>query len=491
MSKQDVIGQELQGVVLRGLRDVLIKGQRRAVQLGRPVLVTLVQPLTNLPDPVRLFSASARISECRAFWARPRDEFWIVGAGRAADIHVNGAERFQQATAAHEAMMDSALIEGAENGGPGPVFMGGFRFDVRGSDSAAGRQFPDGLLTLPRWVVSQMNGTCWVSINVVVDGRTDADALDCELQAQVAWLFEPAGDPPSPVGALVMDGLAPGPEGSTEGLHRSVETKASRRWRQGVEEALGAIERGLLTKVTLARTIRVQCASPISPEPVLERLVAEYPECMVFAICRGEACFLGATPEGLVNLHDERMRSTCVAGSVRRGDSDAADLSLSKELLRSVKERREHELTVNWVSERLGELCRKLDWNDPPHVVKLSNIQHLATTFSGVPYPERHVLDFVAALHPTPAVGGLPLGAALKAIRQLEDCGRGWYAGPVGWVDRHNRGEFGVAIRSALLQGNEALLYAGAGIVAGSNPQSEYLETEMKFKPLLSALGVE
>jgi isochorismate synthase len=178
-----------------------------------------------------------------------------------------------------------------------------------------------------------------------------------------------------------------------------------------------------------------------------------------------------------------------LAGSAPRGESEAADAELSNWLLGSEKERREHKVVVDWVSERMRALCNKLQWNKVPYVLRLGNVQHLATDFVGTSADDCHVLDFVEALHPTPAVGGVPLEPALEMIAQLEGFDRGWYTGPVGWVDGNGNGEFAIAIRCALLRNNEAFLYAGDGIVAGSDPDTEDRETTMKFRPLLTALG--
>jgi menaquinone-specific isochorismate synthase len=158
-------------------------------------------------------------------------------------------------------------------------------------------------------------------------------------------------------------------------------------------------------------------------------------------------------------------------------------------LLKNEKERREHKVVVDWISERMGALCNKLDWNKVPYVLRLGNVQHLATHCVGTRADGYDVLDFVEALHPTPAVGGVPLDPALEMIAELEDFDRGWYTGPVGWVDGNGNGEFAIAIRCALLRNNEAFLYAGDGIVAGSDPDIEDHETTMKFKPLVTALG--
>jgi menaquinone-specific isochorismate synthase len=158
-------------------------------------------------------------------------------------------------------------------------------------------------------------------------------------------------------------------------------------------------------------------------------------------------------------------------------------------MLDSSKERNEHALVVEWISERMGGLCSKLAWDKVPHILRLGNVQHLATRFVGVPNNGCHILSFVEALHPTPAVGGIPLQPALELIKRLENFDRGWYSGPVGWVDRDGNGEFAIAIRCALLRDNEAYLYAGAGIVSESDPGREDQETMMKFKPLLIALN--
>ena len=462
---------ELQGA-LEGLRSILAEGQRRARQLHRPVLVSLAQPLAHLPDSVQLFAAASRIRGGRTFWAQPIDDFWMVGAGQAAEIRVSGDDRFHQAIAAHREMMDSAVIEAPDRAGAGPVFVGGFRFDLHSAESLEWQGFPDGLLTLPEWAVSQSGEEGWVTINVMIYGSSDTDAVVAQLKAHGEVLQEPVGEVRWSETEIVPDGVA------------------SARWLEGVAQAIDDIKGGHLRKVTLAHTLRLLSPEPLRREAVLQRLIIEQPQCRIFAIDREDSCFLGATPEQLVSLHEGAVRATCLAGSSRRGESAEEDTALEQSLLQSDKERWEHAIVVEWVAEHLSKLCDDLHWNDPPQLIKLSSVQHLATTFTGRPASNRHVLDYVAALHPTPAVGGVPLKPALETIRRLEERERGWYSGPVGWVDRHGHGEFGVAIRSALLYGNEALLYAGAGIVSGSDLDSEFLETSMKFKPLLSAIGM-
>lgn len=451
---------------------LLSDAKRRATDLGREVLVSLTQPLLIETDPVQLFSAATRIDDARNYWALPVEGSWIIGASEAAEIRVEGPERFRQAAAMLQNTMNSAIIE--ENGGPGPIFMGGFKFNPGLPTNGLWAEFFDGLLTLPRWTIaSQPAGQCWVTLNVIVNAQTNVDSLCEELMTQAIALFEPVSDFPKQVAASLVD------EGASNG------------WRRSIDHALHAVRDGRLTKVTVARTSKVHSKVPILPEAVLSSLVANYPECHVFAFCRREACFVGASPEELVSLHGSRVTSTCLAGSAPRGGSESEDSQLSAWLLGSVKEREEHDVVVHWISERMGRLCHRLKWDDSPYVMKLGNLQHLATRFVGTPKNDCHVLSFVDALHPTPAVGGMPLEQALEMIGRLEESDRGWYTGPVGWVDRNGFGEFAIAIRCALLRGSEAFLYAGAGIVSGSDPEREYQETTMKFKPLLTALGVQ
>ncbi len=458
-------------ISLESLPGLLSEGTRRAEDFGRPVLVSLIQPLRIEADPVRLFSSAVRIGDVRDFWALPVERSWVVGAGEADEIRAEGPQRFRQAATMVQDRMSSAIIE--ENGGPGPIFMGGFRFTLEGPVDGLWEEFPDALLTLHRWTISsQQNGRRWVALTVMVNGQSDVDSLCEELRTQAAALFEPLPNFPEPAVASLID------EGDAEG------------WRSSVDQALDAIKGRRLTKVTLARTSRVRSEVPVLPEIVLTSLVTNYPECRVFAFCRRGTCFVGASPEELVSLHGAKVTSTSLAGSAPRGASEREDSQLSAWLLGSMKERGEHEVVVDWVSERMGRLCDKLQWDAAPHVMKLGNLQHLATLFVGTPKNGRQVLDFVEALHPTPAVGGIPLEPALEMIGRLERFDRGWYTGPVGWVDRNGRGEFAIAIRCALLRGDEALLYAGAGIVSGSDPDREYQETTMKFKPLFTALGV-
>jgi isochorismate synthase len=261
------------------------------------------------------------------------------------------------------------------------------------------------------------------------------------------------------------------------------------QWKDIVRRLAREMENGELEKVVLARECRVHAAQPFDSVPVLERLRAAYPGCFVFAVARGERCFLGATPERLVRLRDGAVQAMCLAGSIARGATPADDRRLGEALLASAKDRREHDVVVRSLTAALAEVCTHVAPVEPPVLMKVPNVQHLLTTVYGHADWGRTILDVVGHVHPTPAVGGYPRDLALRVIREREAMDRGWYAGPIGWLDARGEGEFAVALRSGLLHGAGASLFAGCGIVAGSDPDAELAESALKFRPMLAALG--
>ena len=236
--------------------------------------------------------------------------------------------------------------------------------------------------------------------------------------------------------------------------------------------------------------LRVRCQSPTRHDvaATLTALADRYDGCFVFGYQLGDASWVGASPELLVSLEKGRVRALSLAGTSARGESIDEDDELGGALIASAKERSEHDLVVRATREALSSLCRDLSVPDSPRLLRMAGIQHLQTPIEGTAAPGVDLLDALLTMHPTPAVGGSPREPALEAIARLEGMDRGWYAGPIGWMDMNGEGAFAVALRSALLRDREALLYAGAGIVAGSDPDRELAEAELKLHPLLEAL---
>jgi isochorismate synthase len=256
-----------------------------------------------------------------------------------------------------------------------------------------------------------------------------------------------------------------------------------------VSSAAGAIRRGRAEKIVLARAVRCEWREPLAPWAALRRLRQTYPGCTLFAVAEGPEAFLGATPERLVRLQRREVRVDCLAGTIGRGGTDAEDRQLAERMLTSAKDRSEHAVVVRELREKLTDLCSDLRLPPTPAVMKLRNVQHLHTPIRGRLATDDCILSLVERLHPSPAVGGFPTEAALRFIREREGLDRGWYAAPVGWLDRHGEGEFAVAIRSALLGERGATLFAGCGIMADSDPEAEYRESDLKLQSMLSALG--
>jgi menaquinone-specific isochorismate synthase len=252
-----------------------------------------------------------------------------------------------------------------------------------------------------------------------------------------------------------------------------------------VAAARDEIRAGALRKVVLARAVDLLADVDLDIGGVLRRLRAVYPSCLRFAVDG----LVGASPELLVARRGDVIAAQPMAGTTARLGDPAVDAQLAARLLASDKDRAEHQVTIDRVEEALLPFCSYLDAQADPQVVAVANVQHLATKVEGrLSHPGAPVLDLVAALHPTPAVGGDPTAAALRAIERLEPRGRGRYAGPVGWCDGSGDGEFAVGIRSAEINGPRARLYAGVGVVADSEPEAELAESQAKLQAMLGAL---
>jgi len=266
--------------------------------------------------------------------------------------------------------------------------------------------------------------------------------------------------------------------------------------RANVAAALEVLRRPGLSKVVLAHAVEVRRGRAFSPAALLAELGRLHPGCFLFAVrpAPGAAVFLGASPERLARVEEgadgvRRVGSGALAGSAPRGATPEEDDALGRRLLASAKDLDEHAIVGDMIAHALAPLCLRVEHGGAPALERLRNVQHLFTPVSGVLRPGRGIFDAVAALHPTPAVGGMPRDRALAAIRELEREPRGLYAGVVGWADLTGRGDSAVAIRSALVDGDRARVFAGGGIVATSDPDVEVEETRLKMAAVLEALG--
>jgi menaquinone-specific isochorismate synthase len=410
----------------------------------------LVVRTVPVDDPGDLL---ARLPDSRPVaWVRGGDG--LVGWGETARISLPaGEDRF---TAGEKWLTE--LFDGAEVTdevglpGCGPVAFGSFTFDPTSDGS---------VLVVPAAVLGRDGGRAWLT----TIGAPQA--------------AEPQIRPASPPGELRWhDGSLTPPQ-----------------WQRAVSAAVARIQAGELSKVVLARDLYATASDEIDARVLLTRLAARYPDCWTFS-CAGLA---GATPELYIRRVDADLWSLVLAGTTPRGRSAAEDEALGAALLASAKDVEEHQYAVADVRRALAPLCDRLDVDDHPSLLRLANLQHLATRvagrLAGSAQPARAALGehasalaLAAALHPTAAVCGTPTATAMEMIRELEGMDRGRYAGPVGWVDARGNGEWGIALRCAELDGPRARLFAGCGIVADSDPVAELAETQVKLRPMHDAL---
>ena len=370
----------------------------------------------------------------------------LVGWGVAATVPVGtGAGRLDRAAAALAELFGACQVHD-EVGvpGSGPVAFGALTFDPRS---------PGSLLVVPRVVLGRRGPHAW---RTAVGDPGEAD--------------EPA--PPLPT--LPPPGR----------VRYAGSTLPELRWLEAVDAAARAVRAGDLAKVVLARDLHVWAAEPLEPRLLARRLAARFPACFTF-VCDG---LVGATPELLVRRTGDAVTSLVLAGSAARGGDPATDERLGDALRHSGKDRLEHDLAVASVGDVLTLRCDGLTADAEPWLLRLDNVQHLATRVAGRLTTGDSALTLAAALHPTAAVCGTPTAAALAVIRDSEGMDRGRYAGPVGWVDARGDGEWGIALRCAEVAGTRARLFAGAGIVGASLPEAELEETRLKLRAMQSAL---
>ncbi|MEO5917971.1 MAG: isochorismate synthase [Candidatus Limnocylindrales bacterium] len=431
---------------------------------------------TGTLDPIAVYAAAVEAGLEAALWLRPSEGFALVGVGRAWAIEPEGPDRFAVAAAAWDRAIDGLTPAGELPRGIGPVLMGGLGFTGRRpADDDVWSSFGAASLVLPEWIAARTGAGSWLTMTTAAA----ATAAGIRRWERVLARARELGHAP---GALVARPVsAP--------LSIVHERPDETLWRRTVGLFAGAVGRGRIDKVVLARRVILASPADLDVENALRRLVAGAPESTVFAFRRDGRTFLGATPERLIRTDGRAFQTVAIAGSVARGPDSAADAELAAALLASEKDREEHSVVVAAIRERLAPLCDELRIEREPRVLPLRTVQHLITEIEGTVRERAGLLALAERLHPTPAVGGEPRDIALALIDEHEGFERGWYAGPVGWLGADGDGELMVALRSGIVDRTRATLFAGCGIVADSDPELEWEESRMKLRALASALG--
>jgi isochorismate synthase len=409
-------------------------------------------------------------------WEQPDREFALAAVGVAHEATSRGDRRFEDVARECLALNEGVVLDEPAGlpSGAGPVWTGGFAFDPDGAGSSAWSSFSPASLILPQVSICRVGAECYVTVNLVVSPSEDAGELAGRVAARLAGLRRD----PLP---LLEPHLTERPE------IRSVLPPGD--FEAAIEAATGRIDAGEMSKVVLAREVTVEAAAAHDPAAVFGALREQFPACFCFCCGTPEAAFIGASPELLIRRAGAGASTVALAGSTRRSSDPAVDDHLGEQLLRSDKNRREQQIVAERIVRKLRPHAVWVQTGEEPEVVKVANIQHLATPVIAQLAEPRSTVALAGMLHPTPAVGGEPWPGAATAIDELERMDRGWYAAPVGWMDATEDGEFCVALRSALLRDREARLFAGVGVVAGSDPAAELEETEVKLQALLPLLA--
>jgi menaquinone-specific isochorismate synthase len=377
-------------------------------------------------------------------WVRGGDG--LVGWGVYASTVVKGVNRLADArTWWHQQLEKLAVSDSVHVSGTGPILFTSFSFD----------QSEESVLVIPEVIVGMRNGSSWITwVGDQAQPKLAESAQTLE-DAEYNW-----GD----------GSLSPG------------------EWQIRVAKAIKEIESTKLEKIVLARDLKVNSHRAIDPRKILRSLSADYPSTWIFAVDG----LIGATPELLLRLSRGMVTSRVLAGTISKTGDDEKDLALAASLARSSKDLEEHEYAVRSVADALDPFCTSTNVPESPFVLHLANVMHLATDVTGALIESKKSVDaftLLEKLHPSAAVCGTPTEIASKLIRDIEGMPRGRYAGPVGWLDASGDGELGIALRCGQITENELRIFAGCGIVAGSNPEKELSESNAKFAPMRSALS--
>ena len=429
----------------------------------------VVSRTVRLSDAPRPRAALADADPPRTFWAAP-GEATVVGSGAAETIQADGPERFRTVREAADELFSFGDVHAGALAAR-PRLFGGFSFHDEHAGEGPWEGYPGAKFVLPRRQTTYADGDVWLTVNAVG-----------EEPATVEQRLE---DARQELQALPSSGAV----GAPPGILSRTKTTSKAEWRDSVTAATDRIAAGELRKVVLAQALRTSLSNPVSVPDVLTRLGTTYPDCYRFLLepNDGTGGFFGATPERLVDLRGRTVETGALAGTTGRGETPEEDEWLAEELLADEKNTHEHDLVVGAVRDQLEPHAASIR-TGARRIRRLATVQHIETPITAELATDEHVLTLVEALHPTPAVGGLPPDRALATIRDTEPFERGWYAAPVGWFDAAGYGSFAVALRSAIAREDVATLFAGVGLVADSDPDREWDEVQLKYRPILDEL---
>jgi menaquinone-specific isochorismate synthase len=465
---------------LRQLRSRLERALERARRSGQPTLASSMVALPCEVDPCAVVCASRRPGEPWFAFEQPERGRRALGAlGEVARLRASGEGRFAEVAERWRALAAPAIDDEAGADRCAPLAVGGFAFAPNGGGSPRWSGFEPASLTVPEVAITRDRDA---------EGRLRVRLRMSALLAADDTVQEALSRLQRRLGELTRDELPlldPAPTGRAQ----VVSAMPPEHYEAAVARATELIDAGAIEKIVLAREVQVHASTPYDPAAIFGVLRDQFPSCFCFCVGRGQATFVAASPELLVRREGQRVSTLALAGSTRRSADPSVDAHLGEQLLRSEAHREEHAIVVRRIQRTLRAHAVWVAAAPEPVLVRIANIQHLATPIRAQLATAMDTLALAGRLHPTPAVGGEPLRGTYGQIPALEGLDRGWYAGPVGWTDATGDGELCVALRCALLRGAVARCYAGNGIVRGSDPAAELAETEVKLQALLPLLA--
>jgi salicylate biosynthesis isochorismate synthase len=465
---------ELPAQARRRLAAALQAAVTRARRSGRQALATVTFDLDPGVDPLAVACASRRAGERWFALEQPDRGGAAIGAlGEAVALESAGPKRF-----AELAERWRALLADAAGDADGPLALGGFSFAPDGGGAPQWEGFAPASLSVPELAVVRRPRGRRPSVRLTLATQASADDLPAELLERLEGRLAELRRRPLPL-------LDPAPTGS----FRVASSMPPEHYESAVGRATELIAAGEMEKIVLAREVQVHAPLVYDPAAVLGVLREQFPSCFTFCVGRGDAVLLGASPELLMRREGHRVSTLALAGSTRRSADPAVDDHLGEQLLRDPAYREEHDIVARRIERTLRPHAVWVTAAREPELVRIANIQHLATPIRAQLAAPIDALELAGLMHPTPAVGGEPFSAAAPLIPALEGLDRGWYTGPIGWTDAAGDGEFCVALRCALLSGRVARCFAGNGIVRDSDPARELAETEVKLQALLPLLA--
>jgi len=434
-------------------------------------------------DPLAVLESIFEEREAHFYLEKPSEGFALAGAEPVLSCSAEGPRRHEVLQAFIDQTLATTIAVGAHaHALGGPLFFTRFAFSA---EAEQGAPFESAHVFVPRWQVGVSGGRTVATANLVVE--PDKDPLPEAMRIWRAHAKFKAFSYAEDLG--VAEPQATVARGGV-GHVIPEEVGGAGHYQTAVAKALERIAEGTYDKIVLARAQDLVSERPFHPLRALNSLRESYAECFAFSVANGRGqSFIGASPERLLRVQAGRLLTEALAGSSRRGATASEDAMLGAALLRNEKELREHRCVADSISRRLSGMGLCPEVGERPVLRRLANVQHLHTPIHAALPEGVRLLDVLAALHPTPAVGGSPREKAVPEIRALEGFPRGLYAGALGWLDAHGNGEFCVGLRSALIDGLRTRIYAGAGIVAGSDPAREYAETELKIKAMRDAIA--